>query len=269
MLRTGFAIFSHTLKTLSVPSAPDLSMIRIFGAIAYTHIPTEHRKKLDDSSAVGMMVGYSRTSRALLVMSESPDGLPEVVESDSVRFNENELGCLHVCGQRASIIDDSVDSGFFSLGEQHTVAPPVLAPVVPVPVPLVEHAAAQLQPQPLQGNVADHVMNVAANQPAIDPQETPTDSGNQGISVLGGLHLPQDTTGDNELSSDSDVQDDGANQMQTSPDRPQRIWKKVVHFVPNVNSIQKLTDKPTYMEIWNLPDLPQWLEVKRSAYDSV
>ena len=38
---------------------PDLSHTRIFGAIAYVHIPDEKRQKLDPKSEKFILVGYS------------------------------------------------------------------------------------------------------------------------------------------------------------------------------------------------------------------
>ena len=38
---------------------PDLSHTRIFGAIAYVHIPDEKRQKLDPKSEKCILVGYS------------------------------------------------------------------------------------------------------------------------------------------------------------------------------------------------------------------
>jgi hypothetical protein len=43
---------------------PDISHLRIFGCVAYCHIPAEKRTKLDPTTEKGILVGYSETSKA-------------------------------------------------------------------------------------------------------------------------------------------------------------------------------------------------------------
>lgn len=43
---------------------PDLSHLRVFGSIAFVHIPKEERKKLDEKSIRCIFVGYSQTQKA-------------------------------------------------------------------------------------------------------------------------------------------------------------------------------------------------------------
>lgn len=43
---------------------PDVSHLRVFGCLAFAHVPEEKRKKLDCKATEGMMVGYSETSKA-------------------------------------------------------------------------------------------------------------------------------------------------------------------------------------------------------------
>jgi len=43
---------------------PDLSHLRVFGCVAYAHIPEELRRKLDDKAATMTFVGYSTKSKA-------------------------------------------------------------------------------------------------------------------------------------------------------------------------------------------------------------
>jgi hypothetical protein len=43
---------------------PDISHLRIFGCVAYCHIPVEKRTKLDPTAKKGILVGYSETSKA-------------------------------------------------------------------------------------------------------------------------------------------------------------------------------------------------------------
>lgn len=43
---------------------PNVSHLRVFGSIIYTHIPDEQRKKLDDNSRKCILVGYGEISKA-------------------------------------------------------------------------------------------------------------------------------------------------------------------------------------------------------------
>lgn len=41
-----------------------VSHLKIFGTVAYCHIPDEKRSKLDQTAEKGYLVGYSKTSKA-------------------------------------------------------------------------------------------------------------------------------------------------------------------------------------------------------------
>jgi hypothetical protein len=43
---------------------PDLSHLKVFGTQVFIHIPDEKRKKLDEKSIEGILVGYCDTSKA-------------------------------------------------------------------------------------------------------------------------------------------------------------------------------------------------------------
>ena len=43
---------------------PDISNLRIFGSVAYVHIPKVERKKLDSKSISCLLVGYCTTQKA-------------------------------------------------------------------------------------------------------------------------------------------------------------------------------------------------------------
>jgi transposase InsO family protein len=49
-------------------SKPDLSHVRVFGAVAYSHIHASNRRKLDNRAETGIMVGYSETSKAYRIL---------------------------------------------------------------------------------------------------------------------------------------------------------------------------------------------------------
>ena len=46
---------------------PDVSHLHIFGSVCYCHIHADTRKKLDPSGEKGLLVGYSKTSKAYRV----------------------------------------------------------------------------------------------------------------------------------------------------------------------------------------------------------
>jgi hypothetical protein len=63
---------------------PDLSHLRIFGSVAYPHIPKEKRTtKLEPRAAVGRLVGYTLHAYKIYVPSKRT-----VLESRDCRFDE-------------------------------------------------------------------------------------------------------------------------------------------------------------------------------------
>jgi hypothetical protein len=65
---------------------PDVRHIRIFGCLAYSHVPSERRTKLDPTAQQGILVGYSEVSKAYRMYIPS---LRKVVVSRDVRFEED------------------------------------------------------------------------------------------------------------------------------------------------------------------------------------
>lgn len=53
-----------TLEEAFTGKKPDVSHFRIFGSLAYCHIPKDTRTKLDQTKERGYFVGYSETSKA-------------------------------------------------------------------------------------------------------------------------------------------------------------------------------------------------------------
>jgi hypothetical protein len=43
---------------------PNINHLKIFGCVAYCHIPAEKRTKLDPTTEKGILVGYTETSKA-------------------------------------------------------------------------------------------------------------------------------------------------------------------------------------------------------------
>jgi hypothetical protein len=66
----------------------NVSHPRTFGCIAYAHIPSELRKKLDDKSEKCIFTGYSETSKAYRLYNPISKKL---ILSRDVKFLENQL----------------------------------------------------------------------------------------------------------------------------------------------------------------------------------
>ena len=74
-----------TPKSVFTSSKPEVSHIRIFGSIAYCHVPEEKRKKLDQTAEKGFLMGYSENAKAYRVY--VPESRKVVVRRD-VKFLE-------------------------------------------------------------------------------------------------------------------------------------------------------------------------------------
>jgi hypothetical protein len=62
--------------------------LRTFGCIAYAHIPSKLRKKLDDRSEKCIFIGYSETSKAYILYNPITKKL---ILSKDVKFLENQF----------------------------------------------------------------------------------------------------------------------------------------------------------------------------------
>lgn len=81
---------------------PDISNLRVFGSLAYTHIPDQLRQKLDDKAEVMMMVGYSLRSKAYRLYNPATG---QIVIRRDVVFDEDKLGVPNT--KRSQCEDDS------------------------------------------------------------------------------------------------------------------------------------------------------------------
>jgi hypothetical protein len=92
---------------------PDLSHLRVFGSQAFIHIPDERRKKLDEKSMEGILVGYCDTSKAYRVW----DPVTRKVKiSRDIRINE---GAIPETTQSAPELEDPVTFLRFMLPTSH------------------------------------------------------------------------------------------------------------------------------------------------------
>lgn len=99
---------------------PDLSMLRIFGCTAYAHIPRQLRGKLDSCSEIGMLVGYSATSKAWRIAFKRDNGHLVIAERVHVVFDESKFVALDEVSKLSK--SDLVDLGLHvdSMGENST-----------------------------------------------------------------------------------------------------------------------------------------------------
>ena len=58
------ALGKITPKKVFTEKTPEVSHFRIFGSLAYCRIPEEKRKKLDQTTEKGYLVGYRKNSKA-------------------------------------------------------------------------------------------------------------------------------------------------------------------------------------------------------------
>jgi hypothetical protein len=82
---------------------PDVEHIRFFRCLTYSHVPSEKRTKLDPTAQQGILVGYSKVSKAYRIYIPS---LRRVVVSRDVRFEEGRA-FQRSLESRVSVEDDA------------------------------------------------------------------------------------------------------------------------------------------------------------------
>jgi hypothetical protein len=92
-------------------------MLKVLGSKAFVHIPREKRYMLEERCEIGMLVGFSKNSKAWRIALTRSNSNIEVVERADVVFDEATMAALH--GSTAVTDDDLIDLGFStdSLGE--------------------------------------------------------------------------------------------------------------------------------------------------------
>jgi hypothetical protein len=82
---------------------PDVEHIRIFGCSTFSHVPSERRTKLDPTAQQGILMGYSKVSKAYRIYILP---LKKVVVSRDVRFEEDRAFARSLESSRA-VEDDA------------------------------------------------------------------------------------------------------------------------------------------------------------------
>lgn len=111
---------------------PDISCIRIFGCIAYVHLPKGMRKKADLRARRGIFVGYSENQKGYIVL--DPTTGKEIISRD-VEFHEGQPGGLlwHNKGWKGLPIPQEEEEEDEEQ-EPHTLVLPELQAVDPLPI---------------------------------------------------------------------------------------------------------------------------------------
>jgi hypothetical protein len=74
-----------TLEKAFTRKKPNISHLRIFGCVAYYHIPAEKRTKLDPTAEKGILVGYNETSKPYKIYIPT---IRKIVLCRDVKFEE-------------------------------------------------------------------------------------------------------------------------------------------------------------------------------------
>lgn len=100
---------------------PSLGHLRVFGCIAYPHIPQEKRDKLDSTASKGVLVGYAQTTKQYRIYNPAEN---TVRLSSSVRFDENKKGG-DVCDGETYKVQQEAEEQVFELQEspEHPLSP--------------------------------------------------------------------------------------------------------------------------------------------------
>ena len=85
---------------------PNVDNLRIFGCIAYIHIPKDERRKLDSKASKCVFLGYSNESKAYRLFDMVKK---KIIVSRDVIFNENDFGLNDSTGSKASSCDRPVE----------------------------------------------------------------------------------------------------------------------------------------------------------------
>ena len=79
------ALGKIALESVFTGRKPEVSHFRIFGSVAYYHVPEEKRKKLDRTTEKGYILGYSENDKAYKIYIH---GIKKFVVRQDVKFME-------------------------------------------------------------------------------------------------------------------------------------------------------------------------------------
>src|SRR5580658_7861382 len=84
---------------------PAVNHLRVWGCVAYCHVPKVNRKKLDATAVKTVFIGYSMEAKAWKCMEP---GSKKIIVSRDVTFLESDINGGRQVGQNTSTVSDSV-----------------------------------------------------------------------------------------------------------------------------------------------------------------
>ena len=81
---------------------PSLEHLRIFGCLAFRHVPKEGRKKLDSKSAKCLFLGYDSASKAFRVYDADKR---KILITRDIIFDETRIGFTHLTKDKPASLD--------------------------------------------------------------------------------------------------------------------------------------------------------------------
>ena len=226
---------------------PDLTMLRVWGCTAYVQVPEQKRRKLDDRSIVGTLVGYAVASKAYRILVKK-GGSFHVTESREVIFDELSTGAFldAATGHDTDVplIMELFGSGTDTAEQDNHAVDGHPVDVVPLAGVAADAAA---QPAAVAADAAAVIADVD-DMPDLDHASEQSDHDLQDPNDI-------DEADDDQMHEPAlPVAQEGRPQRNAAP--PQRFGDYVVHHVTD-----KLTDEPlTLAEVKARPDWRQWEE---------
>lgn len=97
---------------------PDVSRFRVFGCMAYAHVPDAQRQKLDKKAEKFRFVGYSKESKGYRLLDERT---VKVFKRRDVTFNESDFGLTRVTAKPDSTMEVETKSEEANRPEQEQI----------------------------------------------------------------------------------------------------------------------------------------------------
>lgn len=220
--------------------APDLGRLRVFGCLAYVHVPKAKRKKLDARAEPGVFVGYERSSKAYRVYVWR-DGGVQLVTSRNVRFDEQ-----GTCWKGQARCGGDEDLGFLEA--------------------MIRAEEVEETPDDGQGTTEEE--DVYTDMPPLEAASDYGDSDDEAPE-----QEPSDDEGPDEVEHPEDAPEEGDEAAAPAQHRyPQRNRQPPDVYQPHAYNYAAngLTDEPkTTKEALSRDDAPLWRESMDAEWTSI
>ncbi|MCP3664820.1 MAG: DDE-type integrase/transposase/recombinase [Gammaproteobacteria bacterium] len=143
--RTLATDLSVTPHELYVGSKPTVRHLRVFGCVAFAHIPGNQRRKLDSKAQRCVFLGYSLTSKGYRLWNVKEH---KVITRRDVIFDENLMGRIESPRTRTTDLEQNEDPESVVIFPAEPALPPV-PQQAPDPVQAVPQAPVNPQAQPV------------------------------------------------------------------------------------------------------------------------